>query len=101
MADGSNSVDFFQQCASQPDVYNTTTLVLQCVANHIEASRQEQLSEVERSSEISRNLYQLFAAALVFFMQAGFAMLCAGAVRKKNLQNTMLKNLLDAVSFSP
>ena len=29
-------------------------------------------------------------------MQAGFAMLCAGAVRKKNVQNTMLKNLLDA-----
>ena len=29
-------------------------------------------------------------------MQAGFAMLCAGAVRKKNVGNTMLKNLLDA-----
>jgi len=29
-------------------------------------------------------------------MQAGFAMLCAGSVRKKNTQNTMLKNLLDA-----
>jgi Amt family ammonium transporter len=29
-------------------------------------------------------------------MQAGFAMVCAGAVRRKNLQNTMLKNLLDA-----
>ena len=29
--------------------------------------------------------------ALVFFMQAGFAMLCAGSVRRKNTQNTMLK----------
>ena len=29
-------------------------------------------------------------------MQAGFAMLCAGAVRRKNTRNTMLKNLLDA-----
>jgi ammonium transporter, Amt family len=29
-------------------------------------------------------------------MQAGFAMVCAGAVRRKNTQNTMLKNLLDA-----
>jgi len=29
-------------------------------------------------------------------MQAGFAMLCAGSVRLKNVQNTMLKNLLDA-----
>ena len=36
------------------------------------------------------------SGALVFFMQAGFAMLCAGSVRKKNTQNTMLKNLLDA-----
>lgn len=31
------------------------------------------------------------------FAGLGFAMLCAGAVRRKNVQNTMLKNLLDAV----
>ena len=37
-----------------------------------------------------------FSGALVFCMQAGFAMLCAGAVRRKNTRNTMLKNLLDA-----
>ncbi|KAL7516319.1 hypothetical protein ACHAWF_000043, partial [Thalassiosira exigua] len=29
-------------------------------------------------------------------MQAGFAMLCAGCVQLKNVQNSMLKNLLDA-----
>ncbi|GMI16820.1 hypothetical protein TrLO_g6210 [Triparma laevis f. longispina] len=40
--------------------------------------------------------YHIFAAALVFFMQAGFAMLCAGSVRAKNAKNIMLKNLLDA-----
>ena len=40
--------------------------------------------------------FLIFAASLVFFMQAGFAMLCAGSVQKKNVQNTMLKNLLDA-----
>ena len=33
-------------------------------------------------------------------MQSGFAMLCAGAVRKKNVGNTMLKNLLDACGAS-
>jgi len=33
-------------------------------------------------------------------MQAGFAMLCAGSVRRKNVQNTMLKNLLDACGAS-
>jgi len=40
--------------------------------------------------------FLLFAGALVFLMQAGFAMLCAGSVRQKNVKNIMLKNLLDA-----
>lgn len=40
--------------------------------------------------------YLLFAASLVFFMQTGFAMLCAGSVRQKNVKNIMLKNILDA-----
>lgn len=44
----------------------------------------------------ARTVLVIYAAALVFLMQAGFAMVCAGAVRKKNVQNTMLKNLLDA-----
>jgi len=32
----------------------------------------------------------------MFFMQAGFAMLCAGSVQAKNLQNTLMKNIIDA-----
>ena len=35
-----------------------------------------------------------------YHLQAGFAMLCAGCVRKKNVQNSMLKNLLDACGAS-
>lgn len=46
--------------------------------------------------QYSRNVLVVFSTALVFYMQSGFAMLCAGAVRKKNVGNTMLKNLLDA-----
>jgi len=38
----------------------------------------------------------IWAGATVFLMQAGFAMLCAGSVRNKNVKNIMLKNLLDA-----
>jgi len=54
--------------------------------------RQEQ----QLSTEFARGVLLVYASALVFFMQAGFAMVCAGSVRKKNVQNTMLKNLLDA-----
>lgn len=35
--------------------------------------------------------FMLFCAYLVFIMQAGFAMLCAGAVRSKNTVNILLK----------
>jgi Amt family ammonium transporter len=40
--------------------------------------------------------YLLICGGMVFFMQCGFAMLCAGSVRQKNVKNIMLKNLLDA-----
>nr|ADW09021.1 ammonium transporter 1;1 [Dunaliella viridis] len=38
----------------------------------------------------------LICGYLVFLMQLGFAMLCAGLVRYKNANNIMLKNILDA-----
>jgi len=41
-------------------------------------------------------LYVLFAGALVFFMQAGFALLTAGSIRAKNVKNIILWNLLDS-----
>jgi Amt family ammonium transporter len=40
-------------------------------------------------------MWVLVAAFLVFFMQAGFAMLEAGMVRTKNAANVLTKNLLD------
>jgi len=42
-------------------------------------------------------IYLLFSAYLVFVMQLGFAMLCAGSVRAKNALNIMLANVVDAV----
>ena len=40
-------------------------------------------------------LWTLIAAALVFFMQAGFAMVEAGFTRAKSAVNIMMKNLMD------
>lgn len=40
-------------------------------------------------------LWTLVAAALVFFMQAGFAMVEAGFTRAKSSVNIMMKNLMD------
>jgi Amt family ammonium transporter len=39
--------------------------------------------------------WTLFAAVLVMFMQAGFAMLTAGFSRSKNAGNMLMKNLMD------
>lgn len=50
----------------------------------------------ESNAKSINTFFLIYASSLVFFMQAGFAMLCAGCVQLKNVQNSMLKNLLDA-----
>ncbi|KOO32950.1 ammonium transporter [Chrysochromulina tobinii] len=40
--------------------------------------------------------FLLWASALIFMMQAGFATLSAGSIRAKNVKNILLKNVLDA-----
>lgn len=45
-------------------------------------------------------VWTLIAAFLVFFMQAGFAMLEAGLTRAKNAGNIILKNLMDFATAS-
>jgi Amt family ammonium transporter len=45
-------------------------------------------------------MFLLIAACLVFFMQAGFAMLTAGLTRSKNTANILFKNLMDFVMCS-
>ena len=44
----------------------------------------------------SNNQWLLKSGYMVFLMQAGFAMLCAGSVRAKNAKNIILLNILDA-----
>ena len=53
---------------------------------------QEQMRDLQASMD---TFWLLFMGSLVFFMQCGFGMLEAGAVKSRSTQNIMLKNLFD------
>ena len=92
----------YEACTEQ---YGEVALdVVQCVANWIEAQNENATATTTtvRIGNTTGNTieYDAFRAdmdhwllvltgALVFFMQAGFAMVCAGAIRKKNVNNTV------------
>jgi len=63
--------------------------LLQCISDAVELEKDDLRSGVD-------TFYLIYAGALVFFMQVGFAMLCAGSIREKNVKNVLLWNLLDS-----
>lgn len=68
------------------------------------ASAQEAAAEVKYlPQEVGDYMWLLLTGFLVFFMQAGFAMVETGLTRAKNATNIMMKNLMDfclgAVAF--
>ena len=79
--------------ASSSSSLPTTEALLQCISDSFDASRTNTNESVDA-------FFLLYAATLVFFMQTGFAMVSAGCVRLRNVQNTLLKNLLDACAVS-
>jgi ammonium transporter, Amt family len=85
------TLNIFQACREEIDYNNgeNSLELLQCVSTHLESGSVATLA-------IIRSYLLILSGALVFFMQAGFAMVVSGSVRRKNTQNSMLKNLLDA-----
>lgn len=82
----------FETCSDQ---FSTDELegLLSCIADGHETNLSKASSNVAGGLD---SFYLIFAGALVFFMQTGFAMLCAGSIRSKNVKNVMLWNLLDS-----
>lgn len=52
-------------------------------------------SVAQAANEVGFGIWFLIGAALVFFMQAGFAMVETGFTRAKNAGNIIMKNLMD------
>jgi len=82
-----NTTEIYTECKDEGD--GDQEAQLKCIIDKLLAQ------DLEDEDYTSRT-FLVYSAALVFFMQAGFAMICAGSVRKKNVGNSMLKNLLDA-----
>jgi hypothetical protein len=57
---------------------SSVTPILECVTNALEAGQ-------HANAQDANTWFLIFVSALIFFMQAGFAMLCAGSVRVKNV----------------
>jgi ammonium transporter, Amt family len=85
--------DLYSTCLNEQGAGATDSTILQCISKAVE-------NAFEAQEEPEMGISLVLSGALVFCMQVGFAMVCAGFVRKKNVQNTMLKNLLDASGAS-
>ncbi|EFJ40314.1 hypothetical protein VOLCADRAFT_69712 [Volvox carteri f. nagariensis] len=73
-------------CQGFQDCLNVYLLARTAAAN-------TKASDVARSLDVA---FMLYNGYMVFMMQLGFAVLCAGSIRTKNCMNILLKNVLDA-----
>lgn len=77
----------FETCSA--NFQDDMTELIKCISDASESSATNVTSGLD-------TFYLLWAGALVYFMQTGFAMLCAGSIRSKNVSNVILWNLLDS-----
>ena len=62
------------------------------------AAAQEAEEVAPASQVVLDNIFVFVCGILVFFMQAGFALVEAGLTRAKNVSNIMMKNLMDGMA---
>ncbi len=62
------------------------------------AAAQEAEEVAPASQIVLDNIFVFVCGILVFFMQAGFALVEAGLTRAKNVSNIMMKNLMDGMA---
>ena len=61
----------------------------------LSANANEQIKEIKLLEQNLNTVWTCFAAFMVFFMQAGFALVELGMTRGKNAINIIMKNLMD------
>ena len=77
-----SSASPYQQCVQSLEDGGDTIGAMDCLATEFEQRLEQENAQLK--DEMTSWLL-ILCGSLVFFMQAGFAMVCAGAVRKKNL----------------
>jgi len=75
----------YEQCVLTVGEDASAKELLRCVVLAIEAEKDAQTEFDENAYAFSNAYLLIHSAALVFLMQAGFAMLAAGSVRTKNV----------------
>jgi Amt family ammonium transporter len=73
----------------------TSLTVLVCAPAIVHAGESDPPAVAFLSQDVANIMWLLLTGFLVFFMQAGFALVESGLTRAKNAVNIMMKNLLD------
>jgi ammonium transporter, Amt family len=83
----SEDLSFFQECSASSG--SDVASLIECISDKHDAARDDLAAGLN-------SFFFIYGGALVFFMQAGFAMLTAGSCRAKNVKHVILWNLLDS-----
>jgi Amt family ammonium transporter len=95
--DASVAVEASEEAPTEEAITEEAPAEEEALAEEAEAAptAESNAAAIAENGENSNILWTCIAAFLVFFMQAGFAMVEAGFTRAKNACNILMKNLMD------